>query len=566
MFAKQFSRALAVAMAMTLAITSVAFADQLRTDADALVAGSQNGNIDLNLNPGQTATINPAVWVREQGHAVSWPVEISIAKSGDAWLGSLSRTSGNLSAYGVENALSTSLTVTAPNTGLRCNENNGFTGTVTFSASDPADQSKLSADFVSQTINLTVPGGQCPPDPDPDPVDETAPTGTITINDNAAWTNSTSVRVDLTGADAEGVTGYRLAQTQAGLATATTVAVSPAESDFSRTDLAFTLSSGDGTKAAWVRLFDAAGNEADFSDTIGLDTVAPTITPSTNGYTLGTWTANNVTVSFSCADNAGGSGLATNTVAGGTLSTTGADQEMTNTGSCVDNAGNVAASVTVSDIDIDKQKPTLGVIDNNVAAYNVCDTGMPTQPTHDIQDAHSGVNLASINEVWNAPASGLGTFSYSLSASDNVGNSESYSRTYTRTYGDAANGGAFSGILQPVNSDGTSRFKLGSTVPIKFRLMCGTTPVTSASATLYVGQKDSRPDPGIDEAISTAASTTGNLFRYSADGQQYIFNLNTKAGYTNSNGTTTSFSQGTYSFTIFLGDGTHRTFQFQLVK
>jgi len=47
------------------------------------------------------------------------------------------------------------------------------------------------------------------------------------------------------------------------------------------------------------------------------------------------------------------------------------------------------------------------------------------------------------------------------------------------------------------------------------------------------------------EAVSTAAATTGNLFRYSSDGNQYIFNLNTKP-----------LSTGTWQIRIELDDGT----------
>ncbi len=116
-------------------------------------------------------------------------------------------------------------------------------------------------------------------------------------------------------------------------------------------------------------------------------------------------------------------------------------------------------------------------------------------------------------------------------------------------------------------SDDNSRFKLGSTVPVKFRLMCGTTPIDNAVAKLNIKQADGTPDPGTDEAVSTAASTTGNLFRYDATNQQYIFNLSTKTGYTNPNGTTiTAFSAGTWTLSVLLDDGTFRSINIQLVK
>jgi hypothetical protein len=51
---------------------------------------------------------------------------------------------------------------------------------------------------------------------------------------------------------------------------------------------------------------------------------------------------------------------------------------------------------------------------------------------------------------------------------------------------------------------------------------------------------DNKPDAGVNEATSMLAATTGNLFRYDATSGQYIFNLSTKSGYTNANGTTRS--------------------------
>ena len=67
---------------------------------------------------------------------------------------------------------------------------------------------------------------------------------------------------------------------------------------------------------------DAAGNESTtYTATIVLDTVKPTMTASATSppggaaYTAGAWATQDVQVNFTCADNAGGSGLATTTVA-----------------------------------------------------------------------------------------------------------------------------------------------------------------------------------------------------------------------------------------------------------
>lgn len=91
------------------------------------------------------------------------------------------------------------------------------------------------------------------------------------------------------------------------------------------------------------------------------DTTKPVITPHLSG-TPGTngWYTSAVAVSFTCADEPGGSGLATSATGYGdtTLTNDGANQSATSTGSCEDQAGNVAAAATASGIKIDKTAPT----------------------------------------------------------------------------------------------------------------------------------------------------------------------------------------------------------------
>jgi len=87
---------------------------------------------------------------------------------------------------------------------------------------------------------------------------------------------------------------------------------------------------------------------------------------------------------------------------------------------------------------------------------------------------------------------------------------------------------SWSGVLQPVNANGTSVFRRGSTVPVKFALTGPSAGITTLAARLYWA-KVSNDVVGTElEAVSTAAATAGNLFRYS--GGQYVFNLSTKDG------------------------------------
>jgi hypothetical protein len=143
------------------------------------------------------------------------------------------------------------------------------------------------------------------------------------------------------------------------------------------------------------------------------------------------------------------------------------------------------------------------------------------------------------------PASGsvfpLGTTTVTCTAKDKAGNQDAKTFTVSVTT-------AWSGVLQPVNADGSSVFKLGSTVPVKFALPGASAGVKALAARLYYARVGSAGTGTYDEATSTSAATTGNLFRYDATANQYIFNLGTK-----------TLSSGTYTLRIDLGDGVVHT-------
>ena len=90
-------------------------------------------------------------------------------------------------------------------------------------------------------------------------------------------------------------------------------------------------------------------------------------------------------------------------------------------------------------------------------------------------------------------------------------------------------GPQFQGLLQPVNNDGSSVFKLGRTVPMKFQLVApGGAYVTDAVARLYVAQVSNQVVGTYQEASSTGQADSGNTFRYDPTANQYIFNWGTK--------------------------------------
>lgn len=95
-------------------------------------------------------------------------------------------------------------------------------------------------------------------------------------------------------------------------------------------------------------------------------------------------------------------------------------------------------------------------------------------------------------------------------------------------------------FLPPINNDGSSIFKLGSTVPVKFELKdANGNYVSDAIAKIWVKRM---PSGAEEEAVSTSAATTDNLFRYAGD--KYIFNLATKG-----------LEIGTWQIRVELDDG-----------
>jgi hypothetical protein len=106
--------------------------------------------------------------------------------------------------------------------------------------------------------------------------DTTAPTGTIKINNDAQYTNSTSVTLNLSATDSSSGmgTGSQMQFSNDGTNWSTPEAYA--------TTKAWTIVSGDGTKTVYVKFKDVAGNWSQaYSDTIILDTIAPQITNTT---------------------------------------------------------------------------------------------------------------------------------------------------------------------------------------------------------------------------------------------------------------------------------------------
>jgi hypothetical protein len=135
--------------------------------------------------------------------------------------------------------------------------------------------------------------------------------------------------------------------------------------------------------------------------------------------------------------------------------------------------------------------------------------------------------------------SSVGSESFTVSAVDNAGNQVTQSATYYVRYN-------YGGILPPINPDGSSIFKLGRTVPVKFQLKDYTgNYISTAVARIYLVKISDNVIGSEIEPESTSEATIGNLFRYDNTDNQYIFNLGTKG-----------LSIGSWKIRIALDDGT----------
>ncbi len=105
--------------------------------------------------------------------------------------------------------------------------------------------------------------------------DTIIPTGSININSNALYTNSTSVTLNLSSTDSgSGLDKMSFSQDNS---------IWSAPETYATTKSGYSLTSGDGNKTVYVKYYDKAGNiSAVYSKSITLDTIAPLISSVTS--------------------------------------------------------------------------------------------------------------------------------------------------------------------------------------------------------------------------------------------------------------------------------------------
>ena len=166
-------------------------------------------------------------------------------------------------------------------------------------------------------------------------------------------------------------------------------------------------------------------------------------------------------------------------------------------------AGNtVGVSFTVSDPAAEAYDPITGTID----------WGDGSTPTD--------ISGRSINESHGYTAAGSYTITISVNDGDGGTDTETQavSLLYNRT-----------GFLQPINMDGTSNFKLGSTIPVKIKVTdCNGASVGTLVPQVSLRRVGSGSGTVNEPVVVESVPDVDNDMRYDTSGQQYIYNLSTK--------------------------------------
>lgn len=296
-----------------------------------------------------------------------------------------------------------------------------------------------------------------------------------------------------------------------------------------------------GDKHFTVEAEDNAGNTDAVTHTYTvLDVTAPSITLTTPPDGAAYDHNQAVTASFSCEDDDGGSGIApgycVGTVAHGQPIDTTTLGTHTFTVVATDRAGNetvVTHTYRVRDV----TAPTVSSANSGIE-YKL---NQPVPAQFTCTDESGGSGVASCSGPASLDTSSVGSNSFQVLTTDEAGNSHTVTVSYKVIY-------AYGQVRQPINEDGSSAFKAGSTVPVKFGLTdWAGTPVGTATATISYRGYDPNNIPAEEQILEdamSAAATGGTQLRWDAGAQQYVYNWSTKG-----------VKAGTYQLVISLDDG-----------
>jgi predicted outer membrane repeat protein len=214
-------------------------------------------------------------------------------------------------------------------------------------------------------------------------------------------------------------------------------------------------------------------------------------------------------------------------------------------GSVSDAVGNSGASIDSTAFKIDLSDPTNVTFQGGPAADGSYDFGdTPDKPTCTANDAISGFASCEVTGYSTA----VGAHTMTATAKDNAGRTATATRSYT------VKAWTTKGLYQPVDMNGVyNTVKGGSTVPLKFELLKGTTELTDTAnvKSLQTTKITCASGATIDD-IETVA-TGGTSLRYDSTGGQFIYNWKTPTD-----------AGSCYKVTITANDGSSLSAYFKL--
>ena len=284
------------------------------------------------------------------------------------------------------------------------------------------------------------------------------------------------------------------------------------------------LLSADGTAASSTAqtVADAAGNPSDASNVVSvkLDQTAPAVTCAAPD---GAW--HPADVSLACTAGDATSGLAnaadatfqlSTSVPGGTETANAATAGR----SVADVAGNAASAGPIGGNMVDKKAPSITLSQPAAATYRL---NQAVAASYSCSDGGSGVASCAgpVASGANIDTSTAGTRTFTVTATDNVGNASSQSVTYTVV------AYQFSGFLAPVNGPPTvNTGKAGKVYAVKFQLTDASGAFVSSLGAVksITYQSTSCNAFSADPTDPLETSTTGNSgLRYDSTANQYVY-------------------------------------------
>jgi hypothetical protein len=300
----------------------------------------------------------------------------------------------------------------------------------------------------------------------------------------------------------------------------------------------------EGTWTYRVQASDGSLSSAWSSDSasVVVDRTAPSApTASFNKSAISGWYKDSVIVSYAGSsdpalpDASAGSGVA-GYATDDSFTTSGTHNY---SGTATDNAGN-ESTATSGSVQVDADAPSVGISGCPTSAVEIGSTHGVSVTASDLESglASDPSGNASLD------TSTIGSHTYTATASDVVGHSNSESCTYTVVYG-------FAGFLAPINGNAVNAGKTGRTYPIKWQLLdANRNPIADEVAQGLVagmtgGQKAVTCGEFFLAPTDTLESSTtgGTALRYDATSDQFIYNYKAPT------------TQGCYVFAIRNADG-----------